>query len=157
MTNLVNRLRNAYMDIGRHYGYVGSIEEAADEIERLRAALLAIAERENEARECVRSGMHNTTFAIDLASQARLALAGLPVEPSSNATPGATIDGESSALSHQRIHGPGSCRPVAWRYKDSRGHWRYVGNRPNWDFAGEYKSLKPEPLYASDLRTTANP
>ena len=35
--------------------------------------------------------------------------------------------------------------PVAWRYKDARGHWRYTGTRPGL----EHAILKPEPLYAS--------
>lgn len=38
--------------------------------------------------------------------------------------------------------------PVAWRYKDSRGHWRYVGSRPEKVYD---KYLKPEPLYASPV------
>ena len=36
--------------------------------------------------------------------------------------------------------------PVAWRYKDSRGHWRYCGKRPD---PGSDYLLHPEPLYAA--------
>lgn len=40
MTNpLSERLRKVYNEIGQHYGYVACIDEAADEIERLQAAL----------------------------------------------------------------------------------------------------------------------
>jgi hypothetical protein len=38
-----------------------------------------------------------------------------------------------------------SAAPVAWRYKDARGHWRYTGNEPK----PEHAILKAEPLYAS--------
>ena len=37
--------------------------------------------------------------------------------------------------------------PVAWRYKDSKGHYRYRGYVPNFD--AEYKILKPIPLYTT--------
>jgi hypothetical protein len=36
MSDLVDRLEKAYADIGQHYGYVACIDEAADEIGRLR-------------------------------------------------------------------------------------------------------------------------
>lgn len=42
LTNpLCERLRKAYDDIGQHYGYVGCIDEAADEIEQLQAKIEA--------------------------------------------------------------------------------------------------------------------
>lgn len=44
------------------------------EVERLRAALQSIAKDEDQAREAVSKGFHNTTFAIDLAGRARMAL-----------------------------------------------------------------------------------
>lgn len=36
--------------------------------------------------------------------------------------------------------------PVAWRYKDSRGHYRYCGYKTGFDT--EHSLLKPIPLYA---------
>ena len=42
--------------------------------------------------------------------------------------------------------------PVAWRYKDSRGHYRYVGNFPK--FNEKYQLLKPVPLYLHPASTT---
>jgi hypothetical protein len=33
--------------------------------------------------------------------------------------------------------------PVAWRYKDARGHWRYTGSEPK----PEHEILQSEPLY----------
>lgn len=45
-----------------------------------RSALQKIAGRENEARRAVTAGDHNTTFAIDLASQARISLSEFEVE-----------------------------------------------------------------------------
>lgn len=73
-------------------------------------------------------------------------------EPSCEAAGSDSISAGKSSESKET--GPASPEPAAWRYKDSRGHWRYVGNMPNFDFAGEYKSLKPEPLYVSQERTT---
>lgn len=37
--------------------------------------------------------------------------------------------------------------PVAWRYRDSRGHWRYTGSEPK----PEHAILKAEPLYAGKV------
>lgn len=39
--------------------------------------------------------------------------------------------------------------PVAWRYKDSRGHWRYTGSQPK----PEHEILQAEPLYATRLES----
>lgn len=38
-------------------------------------------------------------------------------------------------------------QPVAWRYRDSRGHWRYCGNKPA---AYACDLLKPEPLFVGN-------
>ena len=55
------------------------------------------------------------------------------------------------ALREQEVSATGA-EPVAWRYKDSRGHWRYRGYKANFDV--EYSILKPEPLYATPTTST---
>lgn len=70
-TDLVAQLRQ--MEAAGYAGW-SLARDAADEIERLHAALKAIADREPQAREAVAKGWHNTTFAIDLAGMARSAL-----------------------------------------------------------------------------------
>src|ERR1700733_9410726 len=42
---------------------------------------------------------------------------------------------------------PPSAGPVAWRYKDTRGHWRYTGSEPK----PEHAILKAGPLYAAPI------
>jgi hypothetical protein len=53
---------------------------------------------------------------------------------------------KSAAAASQRTEQQAGAEPVAWRYKDARGHWRYRGYVPNFDV--EYSILKPEPLFA---------
>lgn len=53
-----------------------SFSPETGELQRLRGLLEAIAAREPEARRAVAAGEYNTTFAIDLASMARLGLEG---------------------------------------------------------------------------------
>jgi len=78
------RCQIARLTAERDQWKLGSVtvnERLLDEIERLKDALAWIASREPEARRAVDAGHHNTTFAIDLASAARLAMEGLWRQP----------------------------------------------------------------------------